>query len=134
MDDFSGGVTVDRPMQLVLHSLEKGLRDLGVRIIVDARGIDVGDLLVKQPLGVADVADAGKQFLEVVLSDGSPCLDAFVVEHEAFDQKLSQLGGRPLAVLRAARRTNPVAHGKDHVKVVVGHGSFDRPPALCLNY
>jgi hypothetical protein len=33
-------------MELVLHGGEEGLADLGVGVVVDAGGVDVGDLLV----------------------------------------------------------------------------------------
>ena len=108
-------------MQLVLHGFEEGLGDLGALIVVDARGVDVGDLLVEQPLGRADVANAGKQLLKVILPDSSSRLDALVVEDEAFDEKLSQLCGGPLAELSASRRADPIAQCEDHVEVVVRH-------------
>ena len=65
-NDLGGGMPVGRPVHLVLHGLEEQLGQLGLRVVVDAGGVDVGDLLVEQPFAGADVADAGEQFVEVV--------------------------------------------------------------------
>ena len=72
--------------------------------------------------------------MEIVLPDGPSRLDAFVVEDETFDQKFAQPDGCPLAELGAARRANAIAHGENHVEVVVRYESLDRPLLLDLNY
>ena len=55
VDDLGGGVAGDRPVHFVLHGLEEpdALRLGGV--VINAGGVDVGDLLVEAPLGGADV-------------------------------------------------------------------------------
>jgi hypothetical protein len=62
-------------------------------------------------------ADAGEQFVEVVAA--ASLFEAFVVQGEAFDQVLLQLGGRLLAELRAARRADAVADSQYQLQVIV---------------
>ena len=50
MDDLGGGLSRNGPVQLVLHSLEEGDTSVGGWVVVDAGGVDVGDLLVETPL------------------------------------------------------------------------------------
>ena len=118
-DDFGRCVTVGGPVHLILDGLEEPLGHLGARVVIDARGVDVDDLLVEQPLARADVADAGQRLVEVVLADGAPGLDALIVEHEPLDEQFPQLGRGPLPELRSARRAHAVAHGEDHVEAVM---------------
>jgi hypothetical protein len=49
VDDLGGRVPVRRPVHLVLHRSEELLRQLGVGLVVDARRVDVEDLLVEPP-------------------------------------------------------------------------------------
>ena len=65
-DDLGGGPAVNGPVELVLHGGEKGLADLGVGIVINAGGVDVGDLLVEKPLGGADVLNPPEQFLKII--------------------------------------------------------------------
>jgi hypothetical protein len=44
-NDFGRSVAVRRPVHLVLHGLKEQLGQLGVGVIVDAGGVNVGDLL-----------------------------------------------------------------------------------------
>ena len=90
-----------RPVHLVLNHGKELLRGLGARIVIHARGVDVENLPPEHPLRGTDIADAGEQFVEVAATAG--LLQAFVVHGEAFDQVLLQLGGGPLAELRATR-------------------------------
>jgi len=57
VNDFRGGFAGDGPVQLVLHGLEKVDTDLKGGVIIDAGGINIGDLLVKPPLRGSDVLD-----------------------------------------------------------------------------
>jgi len=54
-------------VQLVLHRIEKHLGQLRVAVVVDAGGVDVGDLLVEEPFAGANVPYAGQQFVEMAL-------------------------------------------------------------------
>ena len=118
-------------MHLVLHGLEKLLRQFGVAVVVDAGGVDVGDLLVEEPLAGANVANAGQQFVEVVLPERAPRLDALIVQREALDQQFAEPGRGPLPELGAARRTHAVADGQNHVEVVVLHQAPNLPEPSC---
>jgi hypothetical protein len=97
LDQFGGRVAMHGPVQLVLHGGEEVLAQLVPRVVVDAGGIDVGDLLVEQPLRGPDVADALQQFVEVVSAQRAPGLEALVVEGEAFGQQFRQACRSPLA-------------------------------------
>jgi hypothetical protein len=66
VDDLGGGLAGDGPVHLVLHRLEEADADVQRRVVVDAGGVDVGDLLVETPLRGADVLDAAGQFVEIV--------------------------------------------------------------------
>ena len=98
-----------------------------------AGGVDVGDLLVEEPLAGADVADARQQLIEVTLPESAARFDALVVEGEAFDQQLAEPGSGPLAELSAARRPDPVADGQNHAEAVVLQRPPDLPAAFRLN-
>ena len=49
LDYFGRRHAMNGPMEFVLYSGVKGLRDLGAGIVVDARGVDVSNLLVEAP-------------------------------------------------------------------------------------
>ena len=96
-------VTMSGPVQLVLHRLEKHLGQLRIAVVVDAGGVDVGDLLVEEPLAGANISYAGQQFIEIVLPQRPSGLDALVVEREPFDQQLAEPCSGPLTKLGAAQ-------------------------------
>ena len=64
--DFCGGLPGDRPVHLVLHGLEELNADLRGRVVVDAGGVDVRDLLIEPFFRGADCLDAFQQFIEVI--------------------------------------------------------------------
>ena len=84
-------------------------RNFGVRIVVDARRVNVGDFLIEQPLAGANISDAGKEFVEIVIAQSSPGLDAFVVKCKTLDQKFGKPCGSPLAEGGTAGRPNAIA-------------------------
>ena len=70
-DDLGCGPPVDGPVQLVLHGGEEALGGLRRHVVVDRRGVDVGDLLVELALRQPDLADALELLFEVpVAEDG----------------------------------------------------------------
>ena len=119
-------------MHLVLHRLEKHLGQLRIAVVVDAGGVDVGDLLVEEPLAGANVPDARQQFVEIVLPQRPSGLDALVVEREPLDQQLAEPCRGPLAELGAAQRADPVANGQNHLQVVVLEAALDLPVPLLV--
>ena len=112
-------MTVRGPVHLVLHDLEEELRTFGAAVVVDAGGVDVEHLLPEHPFGRPDVADAGEEFVEVIVAQSLPGFDAFVVERKALHKKLGQPGGRPLTERSADGGSNPVTNGVNGVEVVV---------------
>src|ERR1035441_6011790 len=114
------------PVQLVLHRLEKYLGQFRVAVVVDAGGVDVGDLLVEEPLAGADVPDAGQQFVKIILPQRPSGLDALVVERKPLDQQLAKPCRGPLAELGTAQGPDTVADGQNHLQVVV----VNLPPDL----
>ena len=118
MDDLGGGLAGDGPMHLVLDRLEKTDTDLLRGIVINARRVDVRDLLVKPPLGSADILNPARQLLEIV-EWLVRIFQPLVVENKSFDDVFPQPLRGPDAELRAAIRLHPVANGNDHVEVVV---------------
>ena len=127
-DDLRCRLAGDRPVQLVLHRLEEGLRDLGVLVVVDAALlVDVGDLEVEAALAGADLADALEQLVEVVLAEARALLEPLVVQHESLDDELLQRLRRPDAELRGLTTVDPVPDRDDRVEVVeLGDGRLLR--------
>ena len=64
----SAAVSVGGVVELVLDGGEETLGGGGILVVVDAGGVDVGDLLVETALGQADLANLVEQALEVVLA------------------------------------------------------------------
>jgi len=119
-DHLGGGVTVDGPVELVLHGREKALGGGGASVVVDGGGVDVGDLLVELALAEPDFADALKLFLEILAcQDGATVFEALVVHGKALDGEFLDHGGRPLAELDGALRVDLVADRDDGREVVV---------------
>ena len=83
---LGGGLAGDGPVQFVLDRLEEADADVLRRVVVDAGGVDVGDLLVEAPLRGPDSLDPARQLLEVVETGWSRILQPLVVENEAFDE------------------------------------------------
>jgi hypothetical protein len=121
-------------MQLVLHRGVELLRDGRIFVVVDARRVNVGDLLVEVALAGTDRADPLQQLVEIVGSDAAAGHEPLVVDREALGEILAKSICRPLAELGAAGGTDAVPHGNDHVEGVVVHEPFDRSGALGLNY
>jgi hypothetical protein len=104
-------------------------------LVIDARRVDVEDLLVEPPFGRADVADPFEQFIEVVGGTWTGrVLEPLVVHREALDQVLGQAGGRPLAKLRASRTAHAVANSDDGVEVVELDLARNRSLSFGSNY
>ena len=98
-DEFGGGVAVDGVVELVLDGGEEPFGGGGVLVVVDAGGVDVGDLLVEATLGQADLADLVEQAFEVVLTEEGAVLHAPTVDDVAADGEVAQHAGGPLAEL-----------------------------------
>ena len=62
-------MTVNGPVQLVLHGGKEALGGGGGDIVVNRGGVDVGDLLVELALRQPDLADALELLLEVLVAE-----------------------------------------------------------------
>jgi len=132
VDDFRCRLPGDGPVQLVLHRLEEGdaLRLSGV--VIDAGGVDVGDLLVEPPLGSADVLNPPEQFLEII--EGLVgVLQAFVVEDEALDDELAESLRGPDTEAGGDGAFDAVADGDDRIEVVEIQRPSDLTASLLTN-
>ena len=92
------------------------------------------DLLVEQPLGRADVADAGEQFVEIVAAERSSFFESLVVHREPLDQEFGETRRGPLTERGAAGRADAVADGEDRVEGVVLDVAGNVAGAFALNY
>ncbi len=131
---LGGGVPVGGPVHLVLHGLEEQRRSLGGRVVVDAGGVDVENLLVEHPLGRADVADAGEQFVKIVGAERSSFLETLVVHREPLDQELGETRGGPLTKRGATGRPDAVADRENGVEGVVLDVAGNVANPFALNY
>ena len=133
-DDLGRRLAGHGPVQLVLHGLEEGLGDLGLRVVVDAALlVDVGDLQVEAALAGPDLADALEQLVEVVLAEPPVELQPLVVEHEPLDDELLEGLGGPDAELGGPGAVDPIADGDDGVEVVVVDLAAHVTSAFTLN-
>jgi hypothetical protein len=114
VDHLGRRLPVDGPVQLVLHRGEKPLGGLRRHVVVNGRGVDVGDLLVELALREPDLADALQLLFEIPIGeDGATRLDALVVHHVGLDGELLDDARGPLAELHRALGIHLVAHGDD---------------------
>ncbi len=101
-------------MQLVLHGGKKTFGRLRRHVVVNRRGVDVGDLLVELALREANLPDALQLFFEILFrEDGTAGLDALVIHHVGLDGELLDDAGGPLAELHGTLGVDLVAHGDD---------------------
>ena len=117
VDDLGGGLACDGPVDFVLNGLEEGKAGLVGGIVVDTCRVDVGDFLVKPPLGSADVLDPPCEFFEVI--EGLVgVFQAFVVECETFDDELPESLRGPNAKTGGHCAFDAIADRNDGVEVV----------------
>lgn len=90
--------------------------------------------MIEHALAGANVADAGEQFLEIVVTQRASGFDPLVIEREAFDQKFAQSGRSPLAKRCSPCRPDAVPDGENGVEVVVVDEPGNLPFSLGLNY
>lgn len=74
-------VLMDGIMHLVLYLLVKEAGSWSILVVVDARGVDVGELQIEATLAQADFPNLGKQVLEIILTDERTVLHTLAVQH-----------------------------------------------------
>jgi len=124
-------------MQLVLDGLEEQRGFFRAWTIVGRHREDLAHPQVHAPFAGTYVADAFKQFIEVVGDAGTfdrGILQPLVVHGESLHQVLAQALRCPLAELGTAGRPHPVAHGQDGLQTVVVQCPADLAIPLGLNY
>lgn len=107
-------------MQFILNCLEKALGGLGGLVVVDATLlVDIRDFEVETALARPDFPDALDELIEVVRTEADVELEAFVVQHETFDDELSKCVGCPDTKLRRLRAVDTVPNRDNRIEVVV---------------
>ena len=111
------------------------LRDLGVRVVVDAALlVDVGDLQVEAALAGADLADALEQLVEVVLAEARPCLSRSSSSTKPLTMNSLSVCVAQMRNCVASAAVDAVADGDDGVEVVELCVASDLAASLRLNY
>ena len=87
-------------------------------VVVDGRGIDVRDPLVRPTLAETDFPDFGQQVLKVVLSKEGTILHPLFVNYVATDGELVKDIGAPLAELGSPDAVDAVSDADNGVEVV----------------
>jgi hypothetical protein len=88
------------------------------RVVINAGGVDVGDFLVKPPLGGADVLNPPEELLKIV-ERLVWVFQALVVQNEALDDELAEFLRGPDAETGGDGAFDAVPDGDDGVEVVV---------------
>ena len=114
VNDLSSRLARDCPVHLVLHGLEKQQAPLIGGVVINARGVNVRDLLVEPPLRGADVLNPSHQLFEIV--EGLIwILQALVIEDKALHDVFPQSLGGPDAEAGGHRTGHAVADGNDGI-------------------
>ncbi len=103
-------------MHLVLDDGKKPARHIRVRVIVDARGVDIEHLAPKNLFRGANIPNACQQFIEIVAP--ARLFEPIVVQGKTFDDVLPQPLGGPYTELGAAMGFDPVTHGNDDIQII----------------
>lgn len=106
-NQFCGCVAMDGIVHLVLHRLEKSLGRGSVTIVVKGCSIDVGDLLIKLPLGHADLADQFQLTVEVFVREHVALLQAIRVHDPALNGVILHDLSGPLTELNGPLVVDP---------------------------
>lgn len=120
INQLRGGLTTDRPKQLILYLLEKVECNLRIGIIVLAEAVNVFHLLVKHFFLYPYLANALKQLLEVV--HGTSAFESLVVQREPLDNVIAEPLCCPDAELCALLGFNPIPYRYDYIKAIIFHG------------
>ena len=98
-NQFCSRVAVDGKMDLVLDAFVEEPSCGRVFVVVDGRGVDVGNLLVCAAFTETDLPDFSQQVLKIILSQKGAVLHPLFVDDVAPDGELSKDVSAPLAEL-----------------------------------
>lgn len=134
-DELCGGVSVDRPVELVLHLCKKFFCGLSRGIVVQSGGVDVRDFLIEPPLGKADLANTLQQMVEVFFCENEATIfQPLIVQGSALDRVTLDDAVRTLAELHSAVIVDLEPDGDNHLQIVVHDFTADLTIAFGLNY
>ena len=119
-------------MHFILDNLKKLARNVRIRIVVDARSIDIEHFAPKEFFRRADILDAGEQFVKVVAP--AHLLEPFVIQRKAFDDVFAQTLASPNPELCTPKRFYPVSDRNNHIQVIKIDFSGNLPGSFGLNY
>ena len=116
-------------MQLVLYRCKEAASNLSILVVVDRTlSVDIGDLLIEPAFAGANVADAFKHLVEVILTkEILRILQTLVIHGKPLDDVLSKNLRCPDAEGSRTFRIDAVADCDDSIKIV----EF-RPVALAI--
>ena len=117
-NEFCRCVTMYGEVYLVLDAFVEELGCGSVFVVVDGRGIDVGDLLVCAALTETDFPDFGQQMLKIVLAQKRTILHPLFVDYVAADSELTKDLGTPLAELGGSDAVYAVSNADNGVEIV----------------
>ena len=117
-NQFCGRVTVYGKMDLVLDSLVEDPGCGSIFVVVDGRGVNVGNLLVCAALTETDFPDFGQQVLKIVLSQEGAILHPLFVDYVATDGELTEDIGAPLAELGGPDAVHAVSDTDNGIEIV----------------
>lgn len=118
-NEFSGRVTVDGIVHLVLDFLEKDAGGRSIGVIVNGRGVDVRNLLIEAALAQADFPDFFQEMFKVIdIQEGAVFHPLFVYDVAAYG-KLAEYICTPLSELSGSHRINTVSDRDYSIQIVV---------------
>src|SRR5690606_18761713 len=114
-------MTCDCPMQLVLYRFKKSMGDLRIFGVVNATlFVDISYFEVESALTGPDLSDAIQKFIEIILSEPTSLLQAFIIQYKAFNNEFAQHLSGPDSKLGGLIAIDPVTDCNDCIKVVKG--------------
>src|SRR5665213_896839 len=119
-------------MKFILDHFKKLDRLGAVRIVVNARRIEIQHLAIERLLAAANVADSFEELFPIITAAGT--LETLVIHGESLDDILAQSCRCPLAKLSGHVRLDAVAYRYDEVKIIVLNPPRNLSISFLLNY
>lgn len=106
-------------MHLILYFLEEDAGSRCIWIVVDGRGVDVGNLLVEAAFAESDFPDFFEELLEVVNIQEGPVFHSLFVNDVASYGELSEDVCAPLTKLGGSHGVNAIADRDYRIQIIV---------------